>query len=139
MKGLVGSEKRVAWAEDIREGKTKVVAGLREAVALLEDFTQEEVSGQDLFGNPLPTGHRVYTAKLRPEHEAAFSAARPWYPGSGLFPEIDFVAQRSKEHAFTGGEHADRKATRDLYAETLAALETALEEQAEAEYWIDRR
>jgi hypothetical protein len=122
MATLRGSEKQIAWAEDIRASYKAVLDLLDEAVDILSDTTQESVGGK-----------RAYTRQLTTSHEAAASSARPWW-------QIDPIYDRRwEEYEAAGIAHAVRRSEREWYEETASALRAALEREGEARYWIDRR
>lgn len=134
MTKLKGSQKQVAWAEEIRAGYTRVAETLKEIVAVYSDTAQEEIIDRDpVFGDATRT---VYTTSITSGQQAAMVSAGYWKPTQGAGKEFSWITDRSKE---IGGNHADRLAIRDFAQITLDTLERALAEEVDARYWIDRR
>ncbi len=135
MKKLVGSEKQVSWAEDIRAGYAETAEILKEVVSIYSDTTQKEVVEHDpLFGDEVMT---VYEKEVDSTGNlpAATTRACHWKPAEAG-KEWSWMNSREQE---IGGEHAERLARRDFYAATLKNLEKALADEDDARYWIDRR
>ena len=129
-KALKGTEKQVAWAEDIRKGFEEVLVKMEEAIEILSDTTMVEEAVSDPLGRGGTTVKR-YVRDLEPQHEAAKRSTLPWW-------KIDLVEdRRSQEYQAAGVEHAYRVAVREWYEETAAALKEALETEDSAKYWID--
>jgi len=145
MKKLTGSEKQVAWAEDIRAGYVKVLEVLKETHKIHSDMTQEEVPVRKdpLFPDSDPGTRLVYTSQITNKMLGKLSCASSWQPVAdrptyGVSTNM-WIENRRNQLEAEGHPHYDRQAYADMIGETAKALETALETEADARYWIDRR
>ena len=139
MKRLVGSEKQVAWAQDIREGYIKKLEILKEAEKVLRNTGMKEVTMTDPLGLSSRTVKR-YAVKLTNDQRATISSASNFAPKpsyQSMAPEIDWVEDRKA--AYTGNPHAGRLAEADYIAETIASIERAVENEESAKFWIEHR
>lgn len=137
MTKLTGTEKQVAWAEDIINSYKKTLATLKGALALVQDLTQIEVVDHDpLFGDETRC---EYTSNLTTGHQAAITTATYWAPKSDKGHSGSWVVSRSIELTKAGENHPDRKAQAESLAMTIKSLENALNIETEAKYWIDHR
>jgi hypothetical protein len=139
MKKMVGSEKQVAWAEDIRSRYAKTLETLREALETYKNVEQEESVDHDpIFGDTIIT---TYTKQITPAQDAAIVSSQYWHPEveghAGSFRRTVWVLRRAEE--LKDEEHGDRMANAEFLVLTIEALEKALEEETDAKYWIDRR
>lgn len=134
---LKGTEKQVAWAEDISDRFRNTLAALKDALAIVLDLTQIEVVDHDpVFGGDV---RKVYASELTTAHQAAITTATYWAPKSDKGHSGSWVANRSIELTKTGESHPDRKAQAESLAMTIKSLENALNTETEAKYWIDHR
>ena len=130
-----GSEKQVSWATEILESYKAVAEQLREAVAVMEDLTQEErVTVDPIFQKERK--YLVYASNLAGSHEAALRTAEEWRPERANRAS---ASSRYAELEAQGNAHAYRMAQKERIQATLAALEAAIENEESAKYWIDRR
>ena len=134
---LRGTDKQVAWAEDISNKFRNTLAELKGALAIVQDLTQMEVVDHDpVFGDYV---RKVYTSELTTAHQAAIITATYWAPKSDKGHSGSWVLGRSIELTKTGEKHPDRKAQAESLAMTIESLENALNTETEAKYWIDHR
>ena len=140
MTKLTGTEKQVAWAEDIRARYQETLVTLRSAVEVYRDLTQvEEVDHDPLFGDEI---RKVYTRRLTSAQDGALMTATRWRPGydpdrPGKFGA--WVIEREEALIAAGSEHTNRTAVCDMIEATADNLEAALLTETEAKYWIDHR
>lgn len=148
MKKLIGTEKQVAWAEDIRERYALVASKLEEAIATLADTRMEATAKKvtDLFGNETDEEEITYTfvTTLSAEQKRLPESAHeflPTYEQAGMTrkariwdfeklpkastPQEDWLAERGRQYRY--------------YSAVLANLQHALAEEDSAKFWIDRR
>ncbi len=133
MKKLIGSEKQVAGAEEIRIRYTKTAEVLKEIIDIHSDTTQKEIVEHDpIFGDEVRT---VYASNTNgTTHTAAYTSARHWLPVKQE-KTLDWILEKANDFA----EHGERLARAELYKIIVANLEKAIAEEADATYWIDRR
>lgn len=138
MTKLTGTEKQIAWAEDIRKRYIKTAENLKEIIAIYSDNTQKEIVDHDpLFGDEVRT---VYVSQTNDTHTAAIISACHWEPAdSKKAKDISWKMDRAAELKATGEKHSERVVQAEYIAATLVSLEKALAEEGEAKYWIDRR
>lgn len=141
IKNLTGSEKQIAWAEDIRSRYTETLESLKGALSILEDLSQVEIVDHDpVLGDEII---RRYTKSITNKQVVEISNATHWAPKKDetyIYGGNDaWVVGRSVEMAKAGEAHSDRKAQAESLTLTIEALEKALETETEARYWIDRR
>ena len=140
MQKLTGTEKQIAWAEDIRAKYQETLAVLRDAVVVYRDLTQVEVVDHDpLFGDET---RLVYTKTLTPAQEGAIATATRWAPGYDRDrpgKAGSWVIDRERALIAAGADHTNRRAVGDRIEATVTNLETALNTETSAKYWIDHR
>lgn len=140
MKKLTGTEKQVAWAEDIRARYQKTLATLRAAVEVYRDLTQvEEVDHDPILGDET---RLVYTRTLTPAQQGAIATATRWAPGYDRDrpgKAGSWVIDRERALIAAGADHTNRRAVGDRIEATADNLEAALNTETDAKYWIDRR
>ena len=139
MTKLTGTEKQVAWAEDIRKRYIKTAETLKEIIAIYSDNTQKEIVDHDpLFGDEVST---VYVSQTNgTTHMAAIVSARHWGPAdSKKAKDLSWKMDRAAELKAAGEKHSERKAQVEYISATLVSLEKAIAEETSASYWIDRR
>ena len=146
MKNLTGTEKQVAWAEDIRSRYTGMVETLKEAVAVLSDTTQVEVTKKDAWLGTEVT-RKAYTAELTGHQRAAISAAEAFVRKDDqitqrIVQNDSWLPQRRIKDIY-GFNHEYKEnyrlENRDEVKAMLDTLTEAIETQTDAKYWIDRR
>lgn len=137
LKNLIGTEKQVAWAQDIRDGYLKRAEELKEAEDVLRDLTVKEIVAEDPLRGQKRTMKR-YARELTSGQQATIYSVSQFCPreGSDQAPEITWKANRAKE---IGGEHAGRLAEADYIAMLIASIEKAVETETDAKYWINNR
>ena len=140
LKNLVGTEKQVAWAEDIRTKYQQQVKALAEAEEILRDTTQiEEEVTDPIFGK---------TAIIKRYARTVSDSLRAWIPqsspfapasenGSRCFSDIEWHIERVKQYG--DNLHKERLARADYYCETRKNILAALETESEAKFWIENR
>ena len=134
---LVGSEKQVAWAEEIRDGYKRTLAVLKDALTIVQDLTQkEEVSSVPWLGTT--TKSLVYTSNTTSDHEAAITRAKFWAPKVENHSGV-WIAIRAKELREVGENHPDRKALAESLKQTIQGLEVAIAAENNAKFWIDHK
>jgi hypothetical protein len=132
---LVGSEKQVRWAEDIRQGYMKTAEILKEAIEIYKDTAQEENIVKDpVFGD---YKEKRYAKQTNNSHTAAYHTAVHLI-GKEKAKEIEqkFWARAEK---LKDEEHGDRMTQREKHEALLAAVENILENEDSAKYYIDHR
>ncbi len=120
MKKLTGSDKQVAWAEDIRNCYVKQVGILRDAAERHANPTYEEREQVNPITKEVKVT-RIARYNLGVEHHHAAAITRPWHPeyaedgvvGTGQWPKF--------------------------YSDIADTLENAINNEENAKYWIDRR
>lgn len=146
MERLAGTEKQVAWAEDIRERYSLVAEKLEEAVAILADMRMETVMvmGQDLFGNETETTADAFVVPLDREYESWMREAYEFWPthekaGQVRKQELYEFEQLPKASTPREDWQAERARQFRYYSAILDNLRQALAMEGAARYWIDRR
>jgi hypothetical protein len=144
MKTLVGTEKQVAWAEDIRKSYIDIVDTLKEAIVVLSDTTQEEITQRDPLGGAVTT--KRYTAQLTSQQQAAIGIAEYFIRKDDQITRQEATGEWANQRSISdiygfGHEHKDnyRLESRDEVQAMLDTLTEAIENQDCAKYWIDRR
>ncbi len=135
---LTGSEKQIAWAEDIREGYIPTLETLRACVETLSDLTMEEYVEKDpVLGDETRKRYAVDTNNTT--DMAAFLTADA-FVGKDTSKDLERKFwERTGELQEQGSEHHDRIARMERYEALAVALEAALENESTARFWIDRR
>lgn len=138
MSKLVGSEKQIEWAEEIRSRYVKVAEALKDIIDIYSDMTQKQIVEHDpIFGDEVRT---VYARQTNgTTHQAAIRSAHAWEPEKEEGKDFRWKMQRAAELKAAGEEHSERIAQVEYISATLANLEKALEYETSASYWIDRR
>ncbi len=133
---LKGSEKQVAWAEEIMARYQKTADTLREVLDIYSDTTQVEVIEHDpIFGDEV---RLEYVKNITPDHQAAITTASHWQPGPQDC-KATWTLNREEELLAAGHPHAGRQSLYEFIAATLAELGKSLLTEDDARYWIDRR
>ena len=107
MTKLTGTEKQVAWAEDIRKRYIKTAETLKEIIAIYSDNTQKEIVDHDpLFGDEVRT---VYVSQTNSTTmAAAIISARHWEPAdSKKAKDLSWKMDRSAELKAAGEKHSE--------------------------------
>lgn len=146
MKKLTGTEKQVAWAEDIRNRYAAEISLLKEAIAVMEDCRQEEMAAAQADplgrGNGKPT--LKYTATTSGKQSAAVCSAKHFVQrctelarGEKIYGHFDLMKHYGL--AESEGPHGWRLDVAATYRAMLADLERAIETQDSAKLWIECR
>lgn len=135
---LTGSEKQVAWAQEIRDRYTKVAEALRGIIDIYSDMAQKQIVEHDpIFGDETRT---VYARNTNgTSHQAAIRSAHAWEPEKEDGKDLAWKIRRAADLKAAGEEHGERKAQVEYITATLANLERALKSEISASYWIDHR
>lgn len=139
MKTLTGSEKQVAWAEDIRSSYINMVDTLKEAVAVLSDTTQVEQTLKNPLGGAVVT--KKYTTELTGPQQATVSTVKAFIVKNDQLARQEADQRSIKDiYGFTHEYKENyRLENRDEVKAMLDTLTEAIETQTDAKFWIDRR
>jgi hypothetical protein len=143
---MTGTEKQVAWAQDIKARYENLLPALREIADTLADCSMIETPvthRRDPLGRaPAGAMSKRYAADLTNAQHAVIATASAFAP----MAEARFKGESKHDRrirwgiareAEIGGQHAFRLALRDSVTETIRAIEAALETEDDAVYWID--
>jgi hypothetical protein len=136
---LTGTEKQVAWAEDIRKKYQMMMAKLDEAEKIMRDTTMTEEKVVDpIFGQEHTV--KYYASKMTDDLIAWIPQNCPFSPEPekmvGHAKDISWVGEREKQYE---GPNAGRFAQADYYKETRENIEKALNTESSSKFWIENR
>ncbi len=137
---LIGSEKQIAWATEIRDGYAHTLEVLKSALSTVQDMSQvEKTTSAPWLGTS--TTSLVYASSTSPEQQAAIARAGYWTPKGtdSLAPTTAWIVKREMELNTAGVEHAGRVASAESIAQAIKGLEKALETETSAKFWIDHK
>ena len=126
---MIGTEKQVAWAEEIRASFIPVAQRIHEAAAIMADTRKTvEVMTDPIFGETVTI--EKYVAKISAMHEAAIRTARRWWEGELDVSTSDRIAKHGGDYRLADSERLEELASR---------LDADIAHEDEATFWINRR